>query len=1325
MERLLFIAYIDGVIESHTEASTNGDVSYDDMIMPLSLDDDLSTPILYRAANGNDGTEFGQYITSAKVQKIENGEWKDATEFQNDDNVRVELRYTLPDGVVIPNNKTIWYQLPDGVYPNENLSGNVYDKAGNAIGVYSIATDGMINITFNDEYATGREITGDIFFTGRVESDNTSEDKKIEFGGSGTSIVIKKEDQEETKTDISIKKEGRLISEDQINYTVTISSKLGTGEAVELKDYLTNGTYNENSIKVTDKDGKVLSSDQYHVSVDNSSNKRTMTITGLPELKANESYTVTYSAKPGTRTASGEVKVDNSATTNKGKSDWNSIIVKKNLVSKSGKYDSNTNTITWTVEINPQGTDLKGYTIKDVIGGVELSNYDAVLKYSDGTEKNIKLPYTFEESTTQALTYTITYKTDVSNSSSSGNIKNGVTIDKNGDKYSADTSVGYERRNWDLNKYKEKDEISGNSILYTWNSTITLPDKKLSELETFTYQDTISGECKHIAKKSDIDTYIKNNIEFKYIDENGNDQTTKNLSEYFDYNVTYTPDDTDEITAFAIEFKPKQNLTVKGKQIQFKYQTVADISTVESGKTVKFYNTARVGEKEKTVTVEYTKPVKLRKTSSANGAIAPPTNLWDERGSSYTTEYTQSQSAVRLDENGYLYYRLLLNTDNTSPITISDMLPIGTGYVENSAFAAYCKVDKNGTVEVVRYTIKPIGVSVTPEPKTTSDGENYQQLTIKLSNIDKSELNSYNGYIGVYYAVKVDSSILEGTGTLSLTNKAEWDKEYAEATTNVKKIQKIVEKTGEQAKDENGVVMDSIKYKVVINPGADDLAIGKDTLTLTDTISYNKLKSMTLNLDTVRLYYYDSEKQDNCGDEVSDSRYQIRYNSDNGKMTVIVPDALACVLVYQYNYDKGSLANLDEVTVSNSVKLVGETSKSEITKLKVNDSGATAHQKIHVYKVDSSDFTKKLAGAEFKLERWGTLPGEWRSHWIEVSTYTSGDGSNSTELGEFILNPDTHDEKKDGTIWQNTFYRLTETKAPEGYTLSSEPYYFVLTDNAKASDISGYWNWPSERDNMHMISLSGANIYIQNVANQLSVRKVWVDQDNREISGADGSIQVQLYKSTGKLNGVNVEIKWNPNSKNILVEKGTEVVLYTGYSYAEASCSDSSVKVSKKTDNVYIFTGISTDCTITIKNANGELTYYGPPSEPKVEYTEATDMTFENPVKIGNSVTLNSGNNWSNTWSNFDLSDDNGNPYYYYVEEVGTHSGYTVSYMNNGGIQSGEIVITNRMEEKPIVLPETGGTGTYWYTMGGVLLIAGAAFLIYKKHMQKGGRRIW
>lgn len=41
------------------------------------------------------------------------------------------------------------------------------------------------------------------------------------------------------------------------------------------------------------------------------------------------------------------------------------------------------------------------------------------------------------------------------------------------------------------------------------------------------------------------------------------------------------------------------------------------------------------------------------------------------------------------------------------------------------------------------------------------------------------------------------------------------------------------------------------------------------------------------------------------------------------------------------------------------------------------------------------------------------------------------------------------------------------------------------------------------------------------------------------------------------------------------------------------------------------------------------------------------------------------------------------------------------------------------------VLPETGGTGTYWYTLGGLLLIAGALLLMYRNSMRKGGKRIW
>ena len=108
----------------------------------------------------------------------------------------------------------------------------------------------------------------------------------------------------------------------------------------------------------------------------------------------------------------------------------------------------------------------------------------------------------------------------------------------------------------------------------------------------------------------------------------------------------------------------------------------------------------------------------------------------------------------------------------------------------------------------------------------------------------------------------------------------------------------------------------------------------------------------------------------------------------------------------------------------------------------------------------------------------------------------------------------------------------------------------------------------------------------------------------------------------------------------------------------------------------------------------------------------------------GDPITLTSSSGYIGVWNNLPSS-INGAPVYYTVKEVSNLGGYTVSYLNNDGIQSGEITIINKQNEKVITLPETGGTGTYWYTMGGVLLTAGAAFLIYKKHMRKGGKRIW
>lgn len=1298
-----------------------------------SLDEETNEdrPMLYRVAaraanTAPTGTEFKNYITSAKVQKIVNGEWQPAKEFENDDNVKVELKYTLPDGIVTPNNKSIWYQLPNGVVPNDNLDGIVYNKSNNPIGTYKIGKDGLIQINFYEEFATGKEITGDIFFSGKVESSNTKEDQKIEFGGSSESITIKKETEEEAKTDIAIKKEGKLSdSKDKIMYTVTVSSILGTGEKVNVYDYLKNGTY-EGTVKVVTKSGNEIQKDQYQLTINNNDTKSEMKIENLPELKAGESYVITYEAKPGKRSANGELNVDNSVSTNKGKNDYCSIKVNKAFISKSGEYKSDKNVIEWTITIDPDGTDLKGYTLSDKLDGKDLSGKKATLTYSDGTTEEITLPYTFKKSTNGKVSCKIVYQTKIDPNQMSGNVRNDATIEKDGDKYEAGTDVGYTRRDWDLTKYKDKEEkVKGeDKMKYTWKSTITLPDKNLSSLGAFTYEDTIGEPSIHSASKTELDKQIKDNIEFEYLDENGTlmKVTGSQVNTYFDYQITYTPEDAVSVSGFNIVFTPKQNLQIRGKQIVLSYATNADTSSVPSGGTTTFTNTAKVNGIEKKVIVNYKKPVKIQKASSAEGALKPPSNIWWATDYEYRG-YINSQAEVKLSENGYLYYRLILNLEEAQDVNLSDLLPIGTTYVEGSAFAAYCKLSEDGMVEAITYAAPPINTIVSVKNQTNVSGEAYQELIMKLSNINQNTLLEKNGYIAVYYAVKVDDSVFNVNGTASLKNTATWEKESASNTTNVKRFEKIVDKSGKQVFDDQNKPVDAVKYRVVINPEASNLDVEKDTLTLVDTISYTKLYSVSLNLDSVKLYHYDPNQENLCGNEISSTRYQIRYDSQAGKMKVVVPDQLACVLVYQYNYDKGKLADISDASISNSVKLMGESSKSDITQLKVNDSGASAHQNIEIYKVDSTDFTKKLSGAKFKLEYWNNVNGTWS--WTQIGNeYVSGDGSNGTKLGEIELPLDKSGKKAPNTIWENYIYRLTETEAPTGYAKRTEPYYFVRTKTTNIWDWNGYASLTNvEKNALHKISISGENIYIPNVASGVSVRKVWVNQDGSQISDPTGSIKVQLYKSTGKIDGANVTVKWanySDSNANIsyLVKRGSTVIITTSIGYADFNCSDSavekSVKIDSKGNKTYVFSCIKNDCDLIGSDYHNQKNY-------GIDYTEATDVIYGSSSEVGETVTLDKDNNWSHEWTNLEAGEN----IYYYVKEVGDHSGYTVSYMNNGGIRSGEIVITNKVEEQPIVLPETGGTGTYWYTMGGVLLTAGAAFLIYKKHMQKGGRRIW
>ena len=96
---------------------------------------------------------------------------------------------------------------------------------------------------------------------------------------------------------------------------------------------------------------------------------------------------------------------------------------------------------------------------------------------------------------------------------------------------------------------------------------------------------------------------------------------------------------------------------------------------------------------------------------------------------------------------------------------------------------------------------------------------------------------------------------------------------------------------------------------------------------------------------------------------------------------------------------------------------------------------------------------------------------------------------------------------------------------------------------------------------------------------------------------------------------------------------------------------------------------------------------------------------------------------WTKTINGLPATDENNNPYYYWIEEVDVAQDYTASYtdnrvdaVNTGG--NAEITITNtKKNDTGVELPISGGSGLNTiYTIGAVLLMmSGAGYTMYRR----------
>lgn len=165
-----------------------------------------------------DDHDLNTWITDVNYEKTTDGKtWTSigagSVTVDSGTHVRVNLKYTVNAGVLTPTNNTLTYQLPKGLPMPDVTTGNIVDEsdkdeAGNAkvVGSFTVDTDGKVTLTFTDKKFIGTDEKGGLPFTGTFKAavtasaDNFEDKKEFTFKG-GCTLTI-----EPKKADIKISK---------------------------------------------------------------------------------------------------------------------------------------------------------------------------------------------------------------------------------------------------------------------------------------------------------------------------------------------------------------------------------------------------------------------------------------------------------------------------------------------------------------------------------------------------------------------------------------------------------------------------------------------------------------------------------------------------------------------------------------------------------------------------------------------------------------------------------------------------------------------------------------------------------------------------------------------------------------------------------------------------------------------------------------------------------------------------------------------------------------------------------------------------------------
>lgn len=1082
-------------------------------------------------------------------------------------------------------------KLPERVEKDIILGGKVYGK-------YTVSKDGVVDFVFNKEAMDQTDIQVEDFgFDAEFFLDDNSNEKEIRYPGMNGTITLKR------KSDIKVEKSSEqngyvLYTNDgkpYIHFEVTVSTEKGTaGETLFIKDTIAHtaikGDYDESSFKLQKvSEGTTtdlpLPERQPEFGKDSgrwnnqSDETPTFTVNNLSALKAGEKYVLSYDYyidldKCDNKTLLGVVKNDVTAQGVKdgvkdgpeGVGSWETEF--KTSITKTSRYDSNTNRIVWTVIVrNPEdGNDLKGYTVTDALetettaeitgkiyryGGDKEDTSGNLVSFAPNEDKK-GFTYTFPEGSTQKY-YRFVYNTSAP---ADETVKNNVTYkDPNGEE---EKTSGTGNAGTRISGMVVKAPSNGNQALTDtnsnrikkagwWATIVPSVDTKIVEF-TDTFQPPVDSSgnlaegAEHYALRNELLSELKAKIEIYLTDADdgwyGNGNATSrgvNITyTFYDANGKEIPegDNTTHVRSFKVRVDAtnasvgnvwKINLGRDGNR----YYTYVNLTGMQNGKDWTIKNQITSGQvtgDNGTSTAYY--PYKKNKETVFEKTV-------------FDKEHKSQGRSGTIPYGNEIWYQLwIVPEDGADTITIRDTLEKGLKFDDsnNNGNANYCAALRQNSQKTKGRNNWPSSnelTELTNKISITASGtsEDGQVLNIKLTGLKAAmeaaeKANKPFDGVAIMYRVQVDDpdfwSIYENTDK-PYANHAKWIEGGKEdtATVTVSRNETYLEKSGEQEKNTSGLNTERVTYTIDINKTRANLNPAKDKIKLTDHFTTVKNATAALESATVKKI-----EQNGTETEVPESDYRLETSAKPSgsekteyEIVLTVDDATYYKFTYTYKIDTSEVKEGDfPLKLENTASIVGKwTEPDKVSYYKVNGwVKLSADGVLKIRKVEKGKEQTTLPGAKFTLYRYED--GKWELFKENITP----------ENGELTYTPGTSSSCTVNKFGAHKLMKLVETEAPADYTLDATPLYFIWRTEADPPDSSlapgkqkdifkaaiGS-NADSVQDGNTTVSYKDVTYYgygktyeqtIRNAKQQIVLQKVWKDEAGHILTVAPDGI---------------------------------------------------------------------------------------------------------------------------------------------------------------------------------------------------------------------------